>query len=108
VGLTSNLDELLNLIHQSLKNVIFAENCFVALYDRKTNLFTMEFFVDQFDSAPPPSKLAKTRTDYVFRSGQPVLMTDELFRQLVASGEVASLGTPPAAWLGMLYGRLPE
>ena len=101
VGLTSNLDELLNLIHQSLQNAIFAENCYVALYDRKTNLFTMEFFVDQFDSAPPPSKLAKTRTDYVFRSAQPVLMTDELFRQLVDSGEVASLGTPPAAWLGI-------
>ncbi|MGH9875894.1 MAG: PAS domain-containing protein, partial [Pyrinomonadaceae bacterium] len=47
VGVTSNLDELLNRIHQSLKNVIFAENCFVALYDKKSNLFTMEFFVDQ-------------------------------------------------------------
>jgi PAS domain S-box-containing protein len=101
VGLTSNLDELLRLIHQSLQNVVFAENCYVALYDKKTSLFTMEFFVDQFDSAPPPSKLAKTRTDYVLRTGQPVLMTDELFKQLVESGEVASVGTPPAAWLGI-------
>src|SRR5258705_2479487 len=101
VGLTSNLDELLKLIHQSLKHVIFAENCFVALYDKKTSLFTMEFFVDQFDRAPTPSRLAKTRTDYVFRTGQPMLMTAELFQQLVDRGEVASLGTPPAAWLGI-------
>jgi two-component system sensor histidine kinase/response regulator len=101
VALTSNLDELLKLIHQSLKSVVFAENCFVALYDKKTDLFTMEFFVDQFDSAAPPSKLAKTRTDYVFRAGRPVLMTDELFQQLVDRGEVASVGTPPAAWLGI-------
>ena len=101
VGLTSNLDELLKLIHQSLKSVVFAESCYVALYDKKTNLFTMKFFIDQFDGAPPPSKLAKTRTDYVFRTGQPVLMTAELFRQLVDRGEVASVGTPPAAWLGI-------
>jgi PAS domain S-box-containing protein len=101
VALTSNLDELLKLIHQSLKPVIFAENCFVALYDKKTNLFTMEFFVDQFDSAPPPSKLANTRTGYVFRTGQPVLITAELFQQLVDRGEVASVETPPAAWLGI-------
>jgi len=101
VGLTSNLDELLKLIHQSLKHVILAENCFVALYDQKTGLFTMEFFVDQFDSAPSPSRLSKTRTDYVFRTGQPVLITTELFQQLVDRGEVASVGTPPAAWLGI-------
>ena len=101
VGLTSNLDELLKLIHQSLKHVIFAENCFVALYDKKTSLFTMEFFIDQFDRAPPPSRLSKTRTDYIFRTGQPMLMTEETFRQLVERGEVASIGTPPAAWLGI-------
>jgi PAS domain S-box-containing protein len=101
VGVTSNLDELLRLIHQSLKNVVFAENCFVALYDKKTSLFNMEFFVDQHDSAPPPSALPKTRTEYVFRTGQPVLMTDELFRQLIGEGEIESRGTPPAAWLGI-------
>src|SRR5258705_1472172 len=101
VGLTSKLDELLRLIHQSLKNAVFAENCFVALYDKKTNLFTMEFFVDQFDRAPTPSRLSKTRTDYAFRTGQPMYMTDEAFRQLVERGEVASVGTPPAAWLGI-------
>ena len=101
VGVTSNLDELLRLIHQSLKSVVFAENCFVALYDKKTSLFRMEFFVDQFDSAPPPSALPKTRTEYVFRTGQPVLMTDELFRKLLDEGEIESRGTPPAAWLGI-------
>ncbi|HEV7745515.1 MAG TPA: PAS domain S-box protein [Pyrinomonadaceae bacterium] len=101
VGVTANLDELLCLIHQSLKHVVFAENCFVALYDKKTSLFKMEFFVDQYDSAPPPSALPKTRTEYVFRTAQPVLMTDELFRQLLDEGAIESVGTPPAAWLGI-------
>ncbi|HSS21597.1 MAG TPA: response regulator [Pyrinomonadaceae bacterium] len=101
VSLTPNLDELLKLIHQSLKKVLFAENCFVALYNKKTKNFEMEFFVDQYDDAPPPLRLAKSRTAYVFNTAQPLLMTDELFQQLLQSGEIKSIGTPPAAWLGI-------
>ena len=101
VGLTTNLDELLKMIHQSLKKVLFAENFFVALYNKRTSCFEMEFFVDQYDEAPPPLKLAKSRTAYVFRTGQPLLMTDGIFQQLVDQGEIESMGTPPAAWLGI-------
>jgi two-component system sensor histidine kinase/response regulator len=101
VGIMPNLDELLKLTHESLKKVLFAENCFVALYDKTTGLFSMEFFVDEYDEAPPPLKLEKSRTNYVFRTGRPVLMTNELFEQLVEQGEVASVGTPPAVWLGI-------
>jgi PAS domain S-box-containing protein len=101
IGLTHNLDELLTSIHQSLKKVLFAENCFVALYDRKTGLFSMEFFVDEFDETPPPLNLEKSRTSYVFGKGQPVLMTDELLQQLVAEGKVQPDGTPPASWVGI-------
>jgi two-component system sensor histidine kinase/response regulator len=101
VGLTLNLDELLNSIHKSLQKVVFAENCFVALYDKQTNLFSMEFFVDQFDEAPLSVALGKSRTAYVFNTGQPVLMTDELFQQLLDQGELESVGTVPAAWLGV-------
>ena len=101
VGLTSNLDELLTLIHRSLKKVVFAENCFVALFDRTTNLFTMEFFIDQYDEAPPALDLRQSRTAYVFRTAQPTLMSDELFQQLLNEGEVGAVGTPPAAWLGI-------
>src|SRR6185312_10511780 len=50
---------------------------------------------------PPPQKLGKSRTAYVFRRGRPVLMTDELFKQLVADGEVERVGTPPASWVGV-------
>jgi PAS domain S-box-containing protein len=101
VSVTRNLDELLASVHQSLKKVLFAENCFVALYDKKTEMFSMEFFVDEFDSAPPPQKLEQSRTAYVFRCGHPVLMTDELFARLSAEGKVQSIGTPPASWVGI-------
>ena len=98
---TSNLDELLQLIHRSIGKVLDAKNCFVALFDKKTELFAMQFFVDQYDEAPPPQKLEKSRTSYVFRTRQPVLMTADLFSRLVAQGDLESIGTPPASWLGI-------
>jgi PAS domain S-box-containing protein len=108
VGATSNLDELLHLIHRSLGKILKAGNCFVALHDRESGCFTMEFFVDQYDQAPPPQPLGKSRTAHVFRSGKPILMTDEVFNQLVASGAVESIGTPPASWLGVPLQSLCE
>jgi PAS domain S-box-containing protein len=101
VSQTSNLNSLFTNVHRSLGSVVDAQNCFVALYDDKTEFFGMEFFVDQFDEQPPPQRFAKSRTAYVFRTGQPLLMTQELFQQLIAKGEVENVGTAPASWLGL-------
>jgi two-component system cell cycle sensor histidine kinase/response regulator CckA len=98
---TSNLDELLNLVHFSLKKVLFAENCFIALHDTTTGLFTFPYFVDQFDAPPAPQSLEKSCTAYVFRTCRPMLITQEDFEQLEKQGKVASIGTPAPEWLGV-------
>jgi two-component system sensor kinase FixL len=100
VSETSNLDELLVLIHQSIGKVIYAENCFVALYDKSSHLFKMEFFVDKFDEPCPPTDLTGTRTHYVFRTGEPLLLDDERTDQLERQGEFRLVGSPPKFWLG--------
>ena len=56
VNVTDNLDDLLRLIHIALKKVLYAENCFIALYESATGMFHFPFFVDQYDEAPPPSR----------------------------------------------------
>ncbi|MCS6806583.1 MAG: PAS domain S-box protein [Acidobacteriota bacterium] len=101
VATTANLDELLRLIHQSLKKLIYAENCFVALYDRQTEMFTFPFFVDKYDTVPSPQKVGRSCTAYVFRTGRPLLLTEESFRQLVEQGEVELVGTSSPIWLGV-------
>jgi PAS domain S-box-containing protein len=101
VSQTSNLNSIFENVHRSLSGVVDAKNCFVALYDDKTEFFGMEFFVDQFDEQPPPQKFAKSRTAVVFRTGRPMLMTQEIFQALVQKGEVEEVGTSPASWLGL-------
>ncbi len=101
VSVTANLDELLRLVHQALREVLYAENCFVALHDRNTGMFHFPFFVDQFDTAPPPTKMGKSCTAYVFRTGRPMLITRKVFERLAEQGEVELVGTPSPTWLGV-------
>ena len=99
---TANLDELLGEIHQALKKVLPAENCFVALHDSATDTFSFPFFVDQEDPAPPPpQKIGHSCTAYVFRKGVPMLIPQSVFDRLAAEGEVELVGAPAPAWLGV-------
>jgi PAS domain S-box-containing protein len=98
---TSNLDELLNLIHQSLGKVLYAENYFVALYDQNTELFSFPYWVDKFDPAPEPVAMQKSCTAYIFRTGKPLLLTQKLFDDLVEQNEVELVGTNSPSWVGV-------
>jgi PAS domain S-box-containing protein len=98
---TSNLDELLDGIHQALKKVLYAENCFVALHDSNKDTFYFPFFVDQFDVAPPPQKVGRSCTAFVFRTESAMLIPQSEFDRLAHEGEVELVGSPSPAWLGV-------
>ena len=98
---TANLDQLLDGIHQALKKVLYAENCFVALHNPKEDTFYFPFFVDQFDTAPPPQKVGRSCTAFVFRTGSGMLIPQSEFDRLAQEGEVELVGSPSPAWLGV-------
>ncbi|MGA7626839.1 MAG: PAS domain S-box protein [Candidatus Acidiferrales bacterium] len=100
VNVTDNLDDLLYLIHQALKKVLYAENCFVALYEPSSKMFHFPFFVDQFDEAPPPQQVGRSCTAYVYRTGRAMLIPQPVFDKLAAQGDVELVGTPSPSWLG--------
>jgi PAS domain S-box-containing protein len=101
VAMTENLNELMKSIHQSLGKILYAENYYVALYDKNTGLFSFPYFVDQFDTTPEPVEIAKSCTAYVLRLGKPVLITPELFKQLEKQNEVKLVGSPSPSWVGV-------
>jgi two-component system, cell cycle sensor histidine kinase and response regulator CckA len=101
VNLTDNLDDLLRMVHLTLNKVLSAQNCFVALYEPSTGMFHFPFFVDQFDKAPPPQKVGRSCTAYVYRTGQAMLIPQKEFDRLAEKGEVELVGTPSPAWLGV-------
>lgn len=104
---TSNLEELLKLIHRSLSTVIYAENFFIALYNDTTELFNFPYYVDKYDPMPGPLALRKSCTAFVYKTGAPLLLTQDKFDELVASGEVQLVGTNSPSWIGLPL-KIPE
>ena len=98
---TSNLDELLTGIHLALKRIVSAQNCFVALHDPEHDTFEFPFFADEYDTAPPPQRVGRSCTAYVFRTARAMLIPQSDFDRLAALGEVELVGSPAPAWLGV-------
>ena len=94
-----SLDGQLELIRQSIAKVISAENFFVVFKNKSSGMFEEVYAVDKYDP-PMPLQLEKSITSYVFRTGDPLLLTRTKFEELVAQGEVELVGTRPAIWLG--------
>jgi two-component system, sensor histidine kinase and response regulator len=101
VNLTSNLDQLLKQVHQSLKRVLYAENCCVALFDKQTGLFEAPLFVDLKEPSPFPRAPGKSCMAMVFRTGQPLLMNEADFTALHERGEVDAVGGPAPSFLAV-------
>ena len=98
---TQDLDELLTLVHESISKVLYAENCFVTLYDEATDLMKFQFWVDKFDPCPAPRPIGAGFSSYVLRTGQPLLVDRELTEEMVRRGEVKQSGTMSASWIGV-------
>ncbi len=98
-----NLQELLRAIHEVVGELMPAKNFYVSLYNEKDDRLEFPYFVDEYDTARdvPPRKLRKGLTEYVLRTGQPLLATPEVYERLVAAGEAELIGAPSIDWLGV-------
>lgn len=101
VTTTDNLNDLLTLIHDSLSRIIYAENCFVALHDENTGLFSFPYFVDKYDPKPEPLNMSRSCTAFVYRTGEPLLLTEQEFDDLCKQNEVELVGSRSPSWLGV-------
>jgi PAS domain S-box-containing protein len=96
-----NIEELYKTIHQVLGELMPVENFYIALYDPANNLLIFPYFVDQYDQPPQPKKIGRGLTEYVLRTGKPLLAPPEVFDQLLQQGEVELVGTNSVDWLGI-------
>jgi PAS domain S-box-containing protein len=98
-----NLQELLRAIHSVVGELMPAKNFYVSLYNPDSNQLEFPYFVDEIDLSCDvrPRKLRKGLTEYVLRTGQPLLATPEVYERLVEDGEVELIGAPSIDWLGV-------
>ena len=101
MAFSQNLGEFLGLVHYSLGRVLRANNFFVSLYDPLTGFFEDVYCVDQFDEVYEPSSREGSLTSYIFRTGSPMVITAEKFKELTAHKEVELIGVDSKSWIGV-------
>jgi len=105
---SSSLPDLFENIHTILGKMMSVDNFFIALFDKETNILTFPYFIDQYDDAPLPKAPGRGLTEYVLRTGTPLLASPDTFHELNLSGEVESIGAPSIDWLGVPLKRGDE
>ena len=96
-----DMDAFYKAIHHIFSELMYARNFYIALYNHENQTLSFPYYVDEFDSPPPPTPLGRGLTEYVLRTGQAELVAPERFQQLVNVGEVEEVGAPSVDWLGV-------
>jgi len=96
-----DLQQFFAAIHNIVGQLMNARNFYIALYDSQAQLLSFPYFVDEEDPPPAPKPLGRGLTEYILRSGEPLLVTPAVFEELERRGEVESIGTPSLDWLGV-------
>jgi len=99
--MSDDLPELYRSIHQIISGLMCTENFYIALFDQDSDMLSFPYFVDEFDAAPQTRGLKKGLTEYVLRTGIPLLATPEILSELEKQGEIELIGAPSIDWLGV-------
>jgi PAS domain S-box-containing protein len=96
-----DLPELFRAIHGIISELMPARNLYIALYDADVGLLSFPYWVDEHDPPPAPRQLERGLTEYVLRTGQPLLATPEVHEDLGRRGEADLVGAPSLDWIGV-------
>ncbi|MCD6481146.1 MAG: PAS domain S-box protein [Thermoplasmata archaeon] len=96
-----SLEDLLRSIHETVKELMPAENFFIAIYEEDKGKLSLPYFADEHGEKPEEKKLMRGLTGYVIRNGKSVLVTPKVFEEMERRGEVERISTPSACWLGV-------
>lgn len=75
-----DLQQFFAAIHNIVGQLMNARNFYIALYDAQSQLLTFSYFIDEQDPAPIPKPLGRGLTEYVLRSGEPLLATPAVLK----------------------------
>lgn len=100
--------DLYNTIHGELKQIIFAENFHIALWDKEKDYLIFTHFIDEkheiAEEGDKPGFL-KTLANYIVENDKPLLVDYAQILKLIGTGQLESLDmeklTEETCWLGV-------
>lgn len=103
VSNTRNLDELYQVIHKSLDEILNADNFYIALHHKERDSITFPYHVDEMDDDPEEIfNFSETGslTGRVIKARKPLILSERDIIQLTRQQKKMEIGTIPKIWLG--------
>jgi two-component system cell cycle sensor histidine kinase/response regulator CckA len=96
-----DIDSLYKAIHGIISSLLYARNFYIALTDNAREMLSFPYFFDEYDAPPKPKKLGRGLTEYVLKTGQPLLVSDQQVEQMAQEGLIELIGSPSSEWMGV-------
>jgi len=96
-----SLNELFRSIHDAVGALLPVDNFYVALHHPDRDEISFPYFIDQYEGPPRPQKMGRGLTEYVLRTGIPLLAPPDVFETLLRQGEVELVGEQSVDWMGV-------
>jgi two-component system, cell cycle sensor histidine kinase and response regulator CckA len=97
-----NLDDLYPVLHGIVSELMYAKNFYIALYDPTKQTVRFPYFVDEAEERPVGDMpVGKGLTEYVLRTGKPLLFSPEAPDSRTQLGVFQPIGPASVDWLGV-------
>lgn len=93
--------ELYEIIHKEIGQVIEARNFFVARFDEISGLITPVYKRDEFDAIPSAWSMENSLTGFVIRHKRSLIVQKDDILALAESGEIVLRGRRAEVWIGI-------
>ena len=103
VSSEANLDELFKVIQKHLGTITDTSNFFIGLYDKKSDLISFPYFIDEKDNKFVILKVSESGSlsARVIKTKKPFIIKKEEFKKRLAKKDLQLWGTLPEIWLGV-------
>jgi PAS domain S-box-containing protein len=98
---TEDLQQFFAAVHNIVDELMPARNFSIAIHDPESQLLSFPYFLDEQEPPPAPARAARGLVEHVLRTGEPLLCTPQLARQMLQRGEIEVTAPPPPFWLGV-------
>ncbi len=105
---TESMEAFYRAIHDSIKELMYAENLFIALYNETEQTLNFVYYEDSMDDEDindlaniPIDITQKTVTSYVLRTGTILHKDDSGMVEMQKKGLINQQGSPSEDWLGI-------
>ncbi len=98
---SESLERFYAEIHKVVGGLLYAQNFYIAMLSADATMLEFAYSVDERDSVRKPRRVAHGMTEYVLRTGKPLLADRPRISRLESTGKVVSHGSMAHCWLGV-------